>query len=267
LPRIAGRFCTTVPGVELAGKTALVTGGGRGIGRAIAVRLAAQGARVVVTGRTAAEIDEVARVVGGLAMPCDMADRASIASLVERLGGEVGRIDVLVANAGVAESAPYHATSDEAWDRMMAINATAPFLLTRALVPAMIAARWGRVVVIASNAGRVGYAYTSGYCASKHAAVGLVRALALETARSGVTVNAICPGWVATQMVDEAVQRIAAKTGRSPAQALDDLRAMSPQRRLVEPEEVAHLVGILCMDASRGVHGQAIPLDGGQVMA
>ncbi len=253
--------------MELAGKTALVTGGGRGIGRAIAVALAAHGAKVVVTGRTHAEIDEVARVTGGTAMPCDMADRAQIAALVARLGRDVDRVDVLVANAGVAESATCAATSDEAWDRMMAVNATAPFLLARALVPAMCKARWGRVVVVASNAGRVGYAYTSGYCASKHAAVGFVRALALETARSGVTVNAVCPGWVATQMVDETVRRIAEKTGRSTEQATDELRAMSPQRRLVEPEEVAHLVAVLCLDASRGIHGQAIPLDGGQVMA
>lgn len=253
--------------MELAGKTALVTGGGRGIGRAIAVRLAADGARVVVTGRTTAEIDEVARVVGGVAIACDMADRAQIAALVERVQRDVGRVDVLVANAGVAESAPYHATSDDAWDRMMAVNATAPFLLARAFVPGMTRHGWGRVVVVASNAGRIGYAYTSGYCASKHAAVGFVRALALETARSGVTVNAVCPGWVATQMVDDAVRNIADKTGRTAAQATDDLRAMSPQRRLVEPEEVAHLVGVLCAAASRGIHGQAIPLDGGQVMA
>jgi 3-hydroxybutyrate dehydrogenase len=253
--------------VELAGKTALVTGGGRGIGRAIAIHLAGRGARVVVTGRTTAEIDEVATATGGLAIACDMADRAQIAALLERLGQEVGRVDVLVANAGVAESAPYATTSDEAWDRMMAVNATAPFLLARGLVPAMAKARWGRVVVVASNAGRVGYAYTSGYCASKHAAVGFVRALALETAKSGVTVNAVCPGWVATQMVDQAVRNIAEKTGRSTAQAADDLRAMSPQKRLIEPEEVAHLVGVLCSESSRGIHGQAIPLDGGQVMA
>jgi len=254
-------------GVELAGKTALVTGGGRGIGRAIAIRLAADGARVVVTGRTTAEIEDAARATGGVAMACDMADRTDIAALLTRLDAEVGRIDVLVANAGFAESAPYHATSDEAWDRMMAVNATAPFLLTRALVPPMAKARWGRVVVVASNAGRVGYAYTSGYCASKHAAVGLVRALAVETARSGVTVNAVCPGWVATRMVDETVRRIAVKTGRTPEQAMDDLRGMSPQKRLIEPEEVAHLVGLLCTEGSRGIHGQAIPLDGGQVMA
>lgn len=253
--------------MSLNGRTALITGGGRGIGRAIAERLARDGARVVVTGRTENELAEVAEATAGVAMVCDLADRTAIAKLVSRIGSEVGRVDVLVANAGIAESAPFQATTDEAWDRMMAINATAPFLLARSLVPPMMKAGWGRVVVVASNAGRVGYPYTSGYCASKHAAVGLVRALATETARSGVTVNAVCPGWVATQMVDEAVKRIAEKTGRTTDQALGDLRAMSPQRRLIEPEEVAHLVSSLCAEEAKGVHGQAIPLDGGQVMA
>lgn len=121
--------------------------------------------------------------------------------------------------------------------------------------------------MVASNAGRIGYAYTSGYCASKHAAVGLVRALATETARAGVTVNAVCPGWVATQMVDDAAARIADKTGRDVDQALRDLKAMSPQKRLIEPDEVASLVAMLCTEEARGIHGQAIPLDGGQVMA
>jgi NAD(P)-dependent dehydrogenase (short-subunit alcohol dehydrogenase family) len=150
---------------------------------------------------------------------------------------------------------------------MMSVNATAPFLLCRALVPAMIQAGWGRVVVVASNAGRIGYAYTSGYCASKHAAVGLVRALATETARAGVTVNAVCPGWVATQMVDDAIARIVEKTGREVEKARRDLESMSPQRRLIDPSEVASLVAMLCTEEARGIHGQAIPLDGGQVMA
>lgn len=253
--------------MPLAGKTALVTGGGRGIGRAIAERLAKSGARVVVTGRTTAEIDAVAAEIGGIAIACDMAVRAEIDALVQTVINRVKHVDILVANAGLAESAPFWATTDDKWDRMMAVNATAPFLLSRALVPPMIQAGWGRVVVIASNAGRIGYAYTSGYCASKHAAVGLVRALATETARAGVTVNAVCPGWVATQMVDQATQRIADKTGRDIDQARRDLEAMSPQKRLIEPDEVASLVAMLCTDEARGIHGQAIPLDGGQVMA
>jgi NAD(P)-dependent dehydrogenase (short-subunit alcohol dehydrogenase family) len=251
----------------LQGKTALVTGGGRGIGRAIAESLAEAGARVVVTGRREAEVGEVARAVGGVAMLADLGDRAAIDALVRRLADEVGPVDVLVNNAGIAESAPFDRTTDESWDRTMAVNATAPFLLTRALVPAMIARNWGRVVNVASNAGRSGYAYTAAYCASKHALVGLTRALAVELGKTGVTVNAVCPGWVRTDMAAAAVSNIADKTKRSPEQAERVLAAMSPQNRLMEASEVAFLVRSLCADEARGIHGQAIVLDGGQLLA
>ena len=251
----------------LTGRNALVTGGGRGIGRAIAERLARDGAPVVVTRRTQAAIHEVAAAVGGVPVPKDLADRASIAAGVAEIAARVGRVDVLVNNAGASESAPFDRTGDEVWDRMIAVNVTSAFLLTRALVPAMIAAGWGRVVNLASNAGLTGYAYTAAYCASKHAMVGLTRAVALEVARTGVTVNAVCPGWVATRMADEAIARIAGKTGKAEADARAALEAMSPQRRMIEPEEVAHVVASLCAEAARGVHGQAIPVDGGQVMS
>jgi NAD(P)-dependent dehydrogenase (short-subunit alcohol dehydrogenase family) len=253
--------------MSLAGKTALVTGGGRGIGRAIATRLGAMGARVVVTGRTEAEIDAVARELGGVAVRVDMADRASVRAALTEIDGRVGRVDVLVNNAGVAESAPLAGTTDDAWDRMMEVNVTSAFALCRALVPPMVKAGFGRVVNVASNAGLTGCAYTSAYCASKHALVGLTRALAVELARTGVTVNAVCPGWVETRMASEAASRIADKTGRSGDDARRALEAMSPQRRLIQPEEVAHVVAMLCGDEARGVHGQAIPIDGGQVMS
>jgi NAD(P)-dependent dehydrogenase (short-subunit alcohol dehydrogenase family) len=252
--------------MSLSGRTALVTGGGRGIGRAIAERLAAAGARVVVTGRTQAEIDEVARSIAGLALRADLGDRSDIARLLQEIERSVGRVDVLVNNAGVAESAPFERTSDEIWDRALSVNVTSAFLLCRALIPPMVAAGWGRVVNIASNAGLTGYAYTAAYCASKHAVVGLTRAIAVETAKSQVTVNAVCPGWVRTRMTDEAAERIAAKTKRSEQEARAALERMSPQQRLIEPGEVAHLVASLCSDDSRGVHGQAICIDGGQVM-
>jgi NAD(P)-dependent dehydrogenase (short-subunit alcohol dehydrogenase family) len=251
----------------LQGKTALVTGGGRGIGRAIAEALAGSGARVVVTGRKRAELEEVAAATGGIAMVADLGERAAIGSLVERLASEVGAIDVLVNNAGIAESASLARTSDEIWDRTMAVNATAPFLLCRALVPAMVARGWGRVVNVASNAGRSGYAYTSAYCASKHALVGLTRALAVELGKTGVTVNAVCPGWVRTDMAAAAVSNIAGKTNRSAEDAERVLAAMSPQNRLMEASEVAHLVLSLCAEQARGIHGQAIVLDGGQLLA
>lgn len=251
----------------LSGKTALVTGGGRGIGRAIARSLAEAGARVVVTGRRENEIADVAAKLGGVALVADLSSREGVAGLLGAIDREVGQVDILVNNAGIAESSPYDKTADDSWDRMMELNATVPFLLCRALVPKMVKAGWGRVINIASNAGRTGYAYTSAYCASKHALVGLTRALAVEVARTGVTVNAVCPGWVKTDMAAEAASRIAHKTKRSAEEAEAALAAMSPQNRLMEASEVAHLVVALAGDGARGVHGQAIPLDGGQVMA
>jgi 3-hydroxybutyrate dehydrogenase len=248
--------------MSLAGKRALITGGGRGIGRAVALHLAEAGARVTVLGRSAAEIEETARATGGTALVGDVTDRAFIAGLRER----VGPVDVLVNNAGVAHSAPLERTTDAMWDETLAVNVTSAFLLCRAFVPDMVKAGWGRVVNVASNAGLTGYAYTVAYCASKHALVGLTRALAIDVAKSGVTVNAVCPGWVRTRMVDDAVARIVDKTGRSAEDATRALERMSPQGRIVEPEEVAAAVAMLCADSARSIHGQTIGIDGGQVM-
>ncbi len=251
----------------LAGKTALITGGGRGIGRAIAIHLTALGARVVVAGRTVSDLEETAKAVGGLALPMDAGEPASIQAALVDLAARAGRIDILVNNAGVAESAPLDRTTDAMWEWMMAVNAGSAFALCRALIPPMIAAGWGRVINLASNAGLTGYAYSSAYCASKHAMIGMTRAIAMEIARSSVTINAVCPGWVNTRMADEAVQRIAEKTGRGVDQARRGLEGMSPQRRMVEPAEVAHVVAMLCSDEARSIHGQSIPIDGGQVMS
>ncbi|HVK77747.1 MAG TPA: SDR family NAD(P)-dependent oxidoreductase [Kofleriaceae bacterium] len=251
--------------MSLDGKLALVTGGGRGIGAAIAIRLAADGAKVVVTGRTRADVETIARAVGGHAVVGDLGDRASADQLIAAVQA-IGRVDVLVNNAGIAESAPLAETSDAMWDRIMELDATAPFRLIRAFVPGMIAARWGRVINLASNAGLTGYGYTSAYCAAKHAMVGMTRALAIDLGRTGVTINAVCPGWVATRMADEAVARISAKTGRDAGAARAALESMSPQRRLIEPTEVAAMVGMLCSDEARGIHGQTLVIDGGQVL-
>jgi 3-hydroxybutyrate dehydrogenase len=253
--------------MSLTGRTALITGGGRGIGRAVAERLAREGARVVVAGRTRAEIDAVGSSLGGLAIPLDVADRASLAAGLDALHAQAVHVDVLVNNAGAAESAPLERTSDELWDRMLAVNAGSAFTLCRALLPPMIARGWGRVVNVASNAGLTGYAYSAAYCAAKHAVVWLTRAIAMEVARTPVTVNAVCPGWVSTRLVDEAVDRIVATTGRSAAEARRSLTAMSPQRRMVEPDEVAHVVAMLCSEGAKSIHGQAIAVDGGQVMS
>jgi len=246
----------------LAGKVALVTGGGRGIGAAISRALARIGARVIVCGRRKSDLDAIAREIGGTAIECDVADRAA----TDRMLGAVGPVAVLVNNAGIAESASLDRTTDEIWDRIIEVDVTAPFRLTRALVPGMVKAGWGRVVNIASNAGVTGYGYSSAYCAAKHAMVGFTRALAIDLARTNVTINALCPGWVETNMVEEAVTRIAAKTGRSAEEARTSLAAMSPQRRMISPEEVAHAAVMLCAHEARGIHGQTLVIDGGAVL-
>lgn len=247
---------------QLAGKVALVTGGGRGIGEACARALATAGANVIVCGRKQADLEAVAGDIKGRAIVCDVSDRQA----TDRMIAELPKIDVLVNNAGIAESAALDRTTDELWDRIVEVDATAPFRLTRALVPQMIKSGWGRVINIASNAGVSGYGYSAAYCAAKHAMVGWTRALAIDLAKTGVTINALCPGWVRTQMSDEAVARIAAKTGRGEDQARQALESMSPQKRMIEPDEVAHTALMLCNEGARGIHGQTIVIDGGAIL-
>ena len=249
----------------LEGKKALVTGGGRGIGEAVARKLASQGASVVVCGRKIAPLQKVADEISGTAMVVDLMDRAATDAFLTELQSSTA-IDILVNNAGIAESAPLHKADDDMWDRMMELNATAGFRIIRALVPPMIEKGFGRVVNLASNAGVSGYGYTAAYCASKHAMVGYTRALAIDLAKTGVTINAVCPGWVDTDMVSTAVARIAGKTGRTDSEARSSLEKMTPQGRIIAPGEVAHLVASLCAEEAKGIHGQAIVIDGGQVL-
>ena len=243
-------------------RVAVVTGGGRGIGAAVARRLAADGAHVAVLDR---ERTAAAAEIGGLDVDCDLTEPASLDAALARVRREMGAPAISVHSAGIGESAPFVETTDEVWNRALALNVTAAFRLARALVPAMVEARWGRVVNVASIAGLVGQAYVTAYCASKHAVVGLTRAMAVELAKTGVTVNAVCPGFVDTEMTQRTVANIVQKTKRTPEDARRSLEAMNPQRRLIEPDEVAGLVAMLCGDAARGINGQAIPIDGGQV--
>lgn len=258
--------------MRLDERTAVVTGGGRGIGAAIARILAAAGAAVVVSARTRGEIEGVAAMLAerghrAHAIACDVTDEESVERLAREAAERVGDIDILVNNAGVAFSAPLHKTAKDDWNRVMAVNATGTFLCARAFVPGMVARKWGRVINIASTAGRTGGKYMTAYAASKHAVIGLTRCVAAEVAAHGVTVNAICPGYVDSEMTRESLERIVRETGRPMDQALDAILRTTPQRRLIEPEEVAHLALGLCDDAARGVTGQAIVLDGGGLLA
>ena len=257
---------------QLRGAVAVVTGGGRGIGRAIALRLAAAGAHVVVTARSAGEIESVARLIKqrrghATAIACDVSSGDDVEQLVARAEATMGPIDILVNNAGIAESVPFVRLDRDVWDRTIAVNLTGTYLCTRAILPGMVARGRGRVINIASTAGRTGYRYTAAYCAAKHGVVGLTRSVALEVASKNVTVNAVCPGWVDTDMTDASIARIAEKTGQTLEDARAAIERMNPQHRLIAPDEVAALVLFLAGDGAQGITGQAIDVDGGELMS
>ncbi|MDP2480521.1 MAG: SDR family NAD(P)-dependent oxidoreductase [Candidatus Palauibacterales bacterium] len=258
--------------MSLEGRTAVVTGGGRGIGAAAARALAGAGAAVAVSARTAREIEAVAdgiRSGGGraVAVPCDVTDPEAVEALAGAAAAELGRVDVLVHAAGIASSAPIRHLELEEWRRVLEVNATGAFLCTRAFLPGMAERGWGRIVYVASVAGLAGARYIAAYAASKHAVVGLARCAAAEVAGRGVTVNALCPGYVDTAMTRDAVADIAATTDRTPEEALGFLLSQNPQGRLIEPGEVADAAVWLCGEGARGVNGQAVVIDGGELLA
>ena len=252
----------------LKGKTALITGGGRGIGKSIALTFAQQGARVAVAARTREQVEQVAAEIGAeaIAIVCDVSDPQSVERMFSETRERLGDPDILVNNAGIAESATVTSTSDEMWHRHIAINLSGTFYCTRAALSAMLNKGWGRVINIASIAGKTGAPYIVAYSASKHGVLGLTKSIALEVATTGVTVNAICPGYVDTDMVTRGVERITSRTGRTAEEALDILRKMSPQNRLVTPEEVAAVALLLASEEGRGITGQGINVDGGTVV-
>lgn len=249
----------------LGGRAALVTGGGRGIGRAVALDLAAAGARVAVAARTRADVEAVAREMGrgAIALVADVADPASVRALFRDARAALGDIDILVAAAGVAPSAPLVKTTDEQWRQAIEVNLSGAFYGLREALPAMTARGWGRVVNVASIAGKTGAPYIAAYAASKHGLLGLTKVAALECAARGVTVNAVCPGYVDTPMTDESIRRIVEKTGVSAADVRKRLEDSSPQKRLYTAAEVSALVAFLCGDAAAGINGQALSVDGG----
>jgi NAD(P)-dependent dehydrogenase (short-subunit alcohol dehydrogenase family) len=249
----------------IAGKHALVTGGGTGVGNAIAVALTAADVEVTICGRRQATLDAVAagnhRVQ---AIAADVTDESSIATLYETAQTQRGPFDIVVANAGMAGSAPAHRTTLANWQRTIDVNLTGAFLTVRPAIANMTKSGSGRIVFVASVAGLKGYGYVAPYVAAKHGVIGLMRALSVELVKTGVTVNAVCPSFVETDMLEESIQRIVQRTGRSEAEARAGLMTVNPQGRFVEPEEVAAAVLWLCSEEASSITGQAISVSGGE---
>jgi len=252
---------------NLAGKHALVTGGARGIGAAITRILLARGAQVTMLGRSPSAAKEMAEPGAGLSyLSADVSNPAAVAMAFATAQKQLGRIDILVNNAGQAASAPFLKTSFALWQEMIRVNMDGAFHCIQAALPGMLEAKWGRIVNIASTAGLTGYQYVTAYCAAKHGLIGLTRSLALEVATRGVTVNSVCPGFTETDMLEETIANIVAKTGLSADKARADLASRSPQKRMIKPEEVANAVAWLCLPGSGAITGQSIAVAGGEVM-
>ncbi|MFN4115063.1 MAG: SDR family NAD(P)-dependent oxidoreductase [Inhella sp.] len=247
----------------MKGRHALVTGAGRGIGAAIAQRLAAEGAALTLLGRQPEPLQQLAAELGAQWRVCDVSDAAAVNAVFTTLPP----VHILVNNAGQALSQPLERTDDDLWQQMLAVNLTGSFLCLRAALPGMKSAGWGRVINIASTAAQRGYAYVAAYCAAKHGVLGLTRAAALELAGKNITVNAVCPGFTETDLLQASVDNIVAKTGRSAEQARAELAKGNPQGRLIRPEEVAAAVTWLCSEGAASINGQAISVSGGEVMA
>ena len=245
---------------------AVITGAGSGIGAEIVTQLHSAGYRTSLIGRRLEPLQAQAKSLGETAhgISADVSDRVSVKQGMEQARELHGPIDILVNCAGQAPTSPFHKTSSELWDSVFAVNLHGVFNCTQEALTDMRDSGWGRIVNIASTGSLKGYAYLTAYCSAKHAVLGLTRALALEVAASGITVNAVCPGYTDTDIIRNAVDNIVTKTGRSTEEALAHFTATNPQQRLVQPSEVAASVLWLCSDAGQAINGQAIAIDGGE---
>ena len=249
----------------LDGRHALVTGGGTGVGAAIARAFAAAGATVTITGRRRAPLDELASAINGLhVVRGDVTAESDVAAVFEAATEHAGPVDIVVANAGVSESRPFAKTNLDAWQAMLSVNLTGAFLTLRHAAPSMLERGFGRMICVASTAGLKGYPYVASYCAAKHGVVGLVRALSVEYARKGITVNALCPGFTESPMLDASVANIVRSTGRSEDEAKRALASSNPMGRFIQPVEVAQAALWLCGPNSDSINGQALNISGGE---
>src|SRR3954462_8925705 len=247
----------------LEGRHALITGGGTGIGAAAAAHLHAAGAKITVTGRRREPLDAIASMVSGTAVQADVTDRDQIARAFDEARAANGPIEMLIVNAGIAESAPFHKMTRDSWDRIIAVNLTAAFECAQAALPDLLASENGRLVFVASVASLRGVPYAAHYAASKHGLLGLMRSLAAEYAKSNLTVNAVCPGYVDTPMTNQSIARVSQITGRSEDQARAAITNMNASGRLGDPDGIGTMILTLCLPQSRDVNGAAVTIDGG----
>jgi 3-hydroxybutyrate dehydrogenase len=247
----------------LQGRHALITGGGTGIGAAAATHLHSAGAKLSLLGRRLEPLERIAAIVSGSVHQCDVTDRAAIERAFDEARAANGPIEMLIVNAGIADSAPFAKMTRDSWDRIIATNLTAAFDCAQVALPDLLASKDGRLVFVASVASLRGVPYAAHYAASKHGLLGLVRSLAAEFAKSSMTVNAVCPGYVDTPMTDQSVARVTQITGRSEEQARGAITSMNASGRLVDPDGIGTMILTLCLPQSRDINGAAVTIDGG----